>query len=146
MVPVFWHWLILGSALIALEAMVPGTFLLWPGISAFLTGILAYVAPGLGWEVHGVVFAVLTVASAVLGRRLYARLRQPVSDQPLLNKRGEQLIGSRHVLDGALQNGRGRMTIGDTTWSVAGPDLPAGTKVVVTAIDGNCLHVTAADA
>jgi membrane protein implicated in regulation of membrane protease activity len=144
MSPVFWHWLILGSALIALEATVPGTFLLWPGIAAFLTGIIAYMAPGLGWELHGVFFAVLTVAVAVLGRRLYARLRQPVTDQPLLNKRGEQLIGSRHVLDDTMLNGHGRMRIGDTTWSIAGPDLPAGTKVVVTAIDGNCLRVTAA--
>jgi membrane protein implicated in regulation of membrane protease activity len=140
-VPVFWHWLILGSVLVALEALVPGTFLLWPGLAAFVTGIVAYMAPGLGWETHALIFGILTVLAAVAGRSLYARLRHPPSQAPLLNQRQAQLVGTVHVLDSAIADGRGRLHVGDSSWSVTGPDLPAGTKVRVVAVDGNILTV-----
>lgn len=138
---VFWHWLILGFVLLAGEVLLPGTFLMWPGIAAILAGILAYAAPSLGWEVHALVFAVATVLAAAIGRTAYARLRDPRTDHPTLNRRAAQLVGSLHTLDTPLADGRGRMKVGDTTWSVAGPDLPAGTKVRVTGAEGNVLTV-----
>ncbi|MGE4280652.1 MAG: NfeD family protein [Magnetospirillum sp.] len=141
MTPVFWHWLVAGVVLIGAEALVPGTYLLWPGIAAFITGMVAYMAPGLGWEVHAVIFAVLTVLTAVAGRRLYAKLKEPQSQAPLLNKRAAQLVGSVHTLDTPILDGYGRMKLGDTTWKVAGPDLPTGAKVKVVDSDGIVLKV-----
>ncbi|MDA8231817.1 MAG: NfeD family protein [Magnetospirillum sp.] len=141
---VFWHWLTLGILLIAFEIMVPGSFLLWPGIAAVLTGMLAYMAPGLGWETHALVFAGLTVASAILGRRVYSRLRVP-SDEPDLNRRARSYIGTVHALATPIVGGSGRVTVGDTTWKVAGPDLAAGTKVIVTGAEGIVLTVEKAE-
>ena len=77
MEPGFWLWLILGFVLVGAEVMMPGAFLLWPGIAALLTGMVAYSMPGLGWQALAVLFAVLTVASALLGRRAYGHFRQP---------------------------------------------------------------------
>ncbi|OJX68531.1 NfeD family protein [Magnetospirillum sp. 64-120] len=141
MTPVFWHWLVAGVVLIGAEAVVPGTYLLWPGIAAFVTGMVAYMAPSLGWEIHAVIFAVLTVLVAVAGRRLYAKLKEPQSQAPLLNKRAAQLVGSVHTLDTPILDGYGRMKLGDTTWKVAGPDLPTGAKVRVVDADGIVLKV-----
>lgn len=141
MTPVFWHWLVAGVVLIGAEAVVPGTYLLWPGIAAFVTGMVAYMAPGLGWEIHAVIFAVLTVLAAVAGRRLYAKLKEPQSQAPLLNKRAAQLVGSVHTLDTPILDGYGRMKLGDTTWKVSGPDLPTGAKVKVVDADGIVLKV-----
>ena len=50
------------------------------------------------------------------------------SDQPLLNRRGEQLIGRIATLTEPIKDGRGRVRIGDTMWRVSGPDLPAGAQ------------------
>jgi hypothetical protein len=144
MQPVFWHWLIAGVVLIGAEAMVPGTYLLWPGIAAFLTGMVAYMAPGLGWEIHAGIFAALTVVAAVAGRKLYSRLKEPASQAPLLNKRAAQLVGTIHTLDTPILDGYGRMKLGDTTWKVSGPDLPTGAKVTVVGADGIVLKVEAA--
>ncbi|HSV29009.1 MAG TPA: NfeD family protein [Candidatus Omnitrophota bacterium] len=141
----FWHWLILGFVLIALEVLMPGTFLLWPGIAALLTGILAYMAPGLGWEGHALAFAVLTVAAAFAGRRLYDRLRHPVADEPNLNRRAAQYVGTVHTLSADIVDGTARMKVGDSTWKVTGPDLPAGTRVRVVAVDGIALRVEKAE-
>ncbi|MBR9972392.1 NfeD family protein [Magnetospirillum sulfuroxidans] len=144
MQPVFWHWLIAGVVLIGAEAMVPGTYLLWPGIAAFLTGMVAYMAPGLGWEIHAVIFAALTVVAAVAGRKLYSRLKEPASQAPLLNRRAAQLVGTIHTLDTPILDGYGRMKLGDTTWKVCGPDLPTGARVTVVGADGIVLKVEAA--
>ncbi|MBC7952900.1 MAG: NfeD family protein [Rhodospirillaceae bacterium] len=141
----FWHWLILGIALIAAEVLVPGTFLLWPGIAAILTGALAYAAPALDWRVDALVFAALTVASALLGRKLYARLKHPNADEPALNRRADSLIGGEHILTAPLVGGEARMKVGDSTWKVVGEDLPAGTRVRVVGVEGISLRVERLD-
>ncbi len=138
---VFWHWLILGFVLLVAEVLLPGSFLMWPGLAAILTGILAYAAPSLGWEVHALAFAVATVLAAAVGRSAYARLRDPKTDHPTLNRRAARLVGTVHTLDTGIAEGRGRMRVGDTTWSVAGPDLPAGSRVRVVGADGTVLTV-----
>lgn len=137
----FWHWLILGFALITFEVLIPGTFLLWPGMAAIATGILAYMAPGLDWRVDALVFSALTVASALLGRRLYRKLTHPTLDEPALNRRAQSLMGQIHTLEGPIKDGQGRMRVGDSTWKVTGPDLPAGTRVRVIGADGIALRV-----
>lgn len=142
---VFWHWLILGFVLLVGEVLLPGTFLMWPGLAAILTGVLAYAAPSLGWEVHALVFAVATVLAAAIGRAAYARLRAPQTDHPTLNRRAARLVGTLHTLDTAIADGRGRMKVGDTTWTVAGPDLNAGTRVRVVGVDGIVLTVERAE-
>lgn len=141
MEPTFWHWLILGFALIALEVVVPGTFLIWPGIAAVLIGLVAYMAPGLAWQALAALFAVLTVAAALVGRRLYARLHQPIDTEPALNRRAESFVGSTHTLGTPILDGQGRLRLGDTTWKVVGPDLPTGTRIRIIGVDGIALKV-----
>ena len=79
-----------------------------------------------------VVFLVLSVGFAYGGSRLM-RPRKDDSDQPLLNRRSEQLIGNIATLAEPIKDGHGRVRIGDTFWRVTGPDLPAGAQVRVTA-------------
>ena len=136
----FWHWLSLGVALILVEVIAPGIFLLWIGLAALATGLAAFLLPGLGWEAQSLTFAVLSVAAAALGRLVYRRLGLATGD-PLLNRRGQSLVGSVHPLATAIVDGRGRLKVGDASWMVAGPDLPAGTRVRVVAAKGTLLEV-----
>ncbi|HLO75307.1 MAG TPA: NfeD family protein [Magnetospirillum sp.] len=137
----FWHWLILGFALIALEVVVPGTFLVWPGMAAVVTGMVAYMAPGLPWQVMAGLFAVLTVVSAVVGRRIYGRLQHSVGDEPALNRRADAFVGTAHTLATPILDGQGRLKLGDSTWKIVGDDLPTGTRVRIVGVDGNALKV-----
>jgi membrane protein implicated in regulation of membrane protease activity len=141
----YWHWLILGFALIAAEIVVPGTFLLWPGIAAVITGMVAY-STGLPWQALAAVFAILTVAAAVTGRRLYARLREPVDSEPALNRRAQGFVGGTHTLETPILDGRGRLKLGDTTWKIVGPDLPTGSRIRIVGVDGIALLVEKIDA
>ena len=63
------------------------------------------------------------------------------TDQPDLNRRGEQLVGLIVVVEDAIEHGRGRVRVGDTLWSVEGTDMPAGAKVRIVSARGTLLCV-----
>lgn len=131
-----WNWMVLGIILLVLEIVLPGVFLVWIGIASLIVGAISIFAWESGfwtWQTQVLLFLVLSVASAFAGRRL-AGPRKDDSDQPLLNRRGDQLIGRTATLAEPIRNGRGRIQLGDTFWRVSGPDLPAGTQVRVTAV------------
>jgi len=136
----FWHWWILAAVLAVLEIVMPGVFMLWLGVAAAITGLIAFIAPGILWQVQGLIFAALAVAS-VWGWRSYQRRHPIETDRPNLNRRGEQYVGRRLTLDQAIVNGRGHVRVDDSMWRVSGSDLPAGTAVVVTGADGTILKV-----
>jgi inner membrane protein len=138
---VFYFWLGLGLLLMAAETLMPGAFLLWLGIAGVAMSIIVFVFPSLPVLAQAALFAVLALLSVALYRRVFRR-REPDSDKPLLNRRAEQLIGRSVVLDQAIEGGRGRVQIGDALWTVAGPDLPVGARVVVNAVDGLVLRVS----
>lgn len=141
-----WNWMILGAVLLALEILLPGVYLLWLGIAAILTGTLSFQladAAFWGWQVQVVVFLVLSVASALVGRRFFPANGSEDTDRPLLNQRGLQLVGRTAMLEEPLVEGRGRIRLGDTLWLISGPDLPVGTRVRVIGADGGVLTVEA---
>ena len=137
---VFWHWWVLGLALLVLEVVMPGTFFLWLAIAAGITGFVMLAFPAMGWALEVVVFAVLAVASVLIGRAILKRHPIETAD-PTLNRRGEQHVGKVYTLAVAIENGRGTLQVGDSVWRVEGPDLPAGAQVRVTAADGAALKV-----
>ena len=133
-----WNWMVFGVALLTLEIFAPGVFFLWFGIAALIVGAFSLALWNIAfwsWHIQVLVFLVLSLASAYLGKRIMAT-RDAQSDQPFLNRRGEQLIGRIATLTEPIENGRGRVRLGDTMWRIAGPDLPAGAKVrVISASD-----------
>ncbi|MBW8373707.1 NfeD family protein [Stenotrophomonas sp.] len=133
-------WGALALVLFAAEALAPGAFMLWIGIGAAAVFVLVAVFADvpLLWQV--VAFVVLSVVSIQCYRR-WGRSHDRQSDQPLLNRRAEQLIGRVVVLDQAIVAGKGRVKIDDAFWVVAGPDLPVGNPVRVVAVEGMTLKV-----
>ncbi|MGP3590144.1 NfeD family protein [Vagococcus sp. WN89Y] len=137
-------WLTLGGLLLAAEMLGGNGYLLWSGVAAVVTGLLAWVMPfSLEWQ--GVLFALLTMLAAWLWWKwLNKRVRQQKPADASLNQRGQQLVGRRFQLDNALVNGRGHMRVGDSSWPViADADLLAGTRVEVISVEGITLHIKA---
>lgn len=129
-----WNWMVLGFVLLALEIVLPGFFLLWIGIAALLTGALSLQLWDWGqwtWHIQVLVFLAMSLVAAYAGKKIM-NAGADESDQPLLNRRGAQMIGRTATLTEPIKEGRGRIRLGDTTWRVSGPDLPAGTQVRVT--------------
>lgn len=140
-----WGWFVLGLVLLILEIMAPGIFFIWFGLAALVTGALAFLLGsivGFGWQLQTVLFLVLAVIFALIGRRFFGSSDR--QDEPLLNRRGDQLIGQRATLSEPIVNGRGRIHINDTTWRIKGPDLSAGTEVRVVSFDPITLEIEVA--
>lgn len=127
-----WNWVILGLVLLFLELLTPGFFLIWVGLAALVTSLISFAGLELtaSWQSQLVVFLILTVVFVLIGRK-YFNPRTQTSDEPLLNRRADQLIGMRSTLEEPIINGQGRARFNDTLWRIAGPDLPAGTTIIV---------------
>jgi hypothetical protein len=76
----------------------------------------------------------------VLSRR-FLRKHPLATDRPWLNRRGQQYVGRQFTLAEAIVDGRGKLRVSDTMWKVRGPDLPAGSHIRVTGVDGATLTV-----
>lgn len=137
---VFWHWWILSGLLLILELSSPIFFFLWVGIAAAAVGFLVLLIPGMSLQLQLVCFGVLSVI-AVLAWRKYREKHPPESEQPLLNQRGLQYNNRVFTLDHPIVNGAGKVVVDDSTWKVKGPDLPSGTRVRVTGVDGTVFIV-----
>jgi membrane protein implicated in regulation of membrane protease activity len=140
MSPVVYFWWGVGLLLVVAEMAAPGVFLLWIGIAALLMGFVLMLLPALGALPQSLVFAVLAVASIQV-YRLWLRPREPVSDQPLLNKRVAQMVGRTFVLEQPILNGMGKVRLNDALWTVRGADAPAGARVTVVGTEGVTLEV-----
>lgn len=134
-------WWVLALLLIAAEVVAPGYFLLWIGIAAALMGILTWIAPSLPILVQAVAFAVLALASC-WGYWKFIRPRAELRDDaPLLNRRGERMVGRRVLVCEDFVNGRGKVKVGDGEWLAEGPDVTVGTEVEIVAVQGTTFTV-----
>lgn len=141
---VFWHWWILAGLILILELTAPAFFFLWLGIAAAAVGMILLVFPGISIETQLVLFGIASIV-AVLAWRKYRESRPLTTDQPNLNRRGHQYIGRTFSLDEPITNGVGKVTVDDSTWKVKGPDMPAGTHIRVTGVDGTVFTVEGVD-
>ena len=137
-----WNWLIAAVILFLIEVLAPGIFMLWLGLAALLVGIITLVVhlpPA--WQ--GVLFVIFAAAAFPFWKRYRSASATP-TDQPHLNRRADALVGRQFVLETPISAGAGTIRVDDTVWRVAGPDLPAGSRVTVQRADGVMLYVGAA--
>ncbi|HZY52212.1 MAG TPA: NfeD family protein [Reyranella sp.] len=136
----FWYWWALAAVLLICEMLLPGVVFLFIAIGAAVTGLIVLIASGAALEFQLVVFAIVSVVSAVALRPYFKRLQSRTADATL-NARGEALVGREFILDQPILAGRGRIKLGDGSWIVTGPDMVAGAKVRVAAVNGTELRV-----
>lgn len=139
-------WWIVALALIASEIIAPGYFLLWIGLAAGLVGLVALVFPSLPFGAQAVLFALFAIATCTLYWKYIRPAAEHRDDQPLLNRRGERMVGRRVIVVRAIVNGRGKVKVGDGEWLAEGLDVPVGTEVEVVGVSGTTLRVEVRDA
>ncbi|MEQ8822791.1 MAG: NfeD family protein [Filomicrobium sp.] len=130
--------------------------LIW--LLATLSLILPWIAAACAavgiWRIvdgntHGWALVAFAAGLLVLDVAIDLWLASPknqVSDDPDLNRRGQQGIGRVVPLVSAIEDGRGKVKLGDSEWIVEGPEgLAAGSKVRIIGSGGTILKVEAAD-
>jgi len=73
-----WTWMILAAILFVLEVLSPGIFLMWFGVAAVITGILAF-AFDISWQWQLVWFCLLSLAAVLLALNICEGIRSKLS-------------------------------------------------------------------
>ena len=135
----YWGWLTAGVVLMVLEILTPGVFFMWIGFGALLTGLVSALFPEASAALLGTVFAVLSVISVLVGRKLIGK-KQAVENS--LNNRGALYVGQSFQVFEPIADGRGKIKVGDTLWLASCPqNIPVGATVKVTGVNGTFLVV-----
>ena len=138
-----WNWFIIAVCLYLMELAAPGVHFMWFGVAATIMGGLMLAYP-LSIELQLVAFAIIAILTILIARPLWQN-DATKTDVPSLNERGHSYVGRTVVVEVPIADGRGKVRVGDTLWSATGPDLPAGTRVKITGVDGTVLTVVAVD-
>lgn len=140
----FWHWWILAIVLLIMELFIPAAFFIWISAAALVVGFVVLLITALSWQLQFLLFAVLSITSVFVGR-YYIRKYPNKTDQPALNRRGEQYVGRIFTLENAIVNGVGRVKVGDSYWRVEGEDAKVGDRVQVVGVKGSSFIVKCAE-
>jgi membrane protein implicated in regulation of membrane protease activity len=137
-------WLAFGAVLLIVELSTGSGWLLWPAGSAAVAGLVA-LAPGVGLTAQVVAFAVLTIASTYVGRRVIDRGERRDHDP---NDPYARLIGRTGQAATTFEGGVGRVFVDGKEWAAELEDNDAvaqGARVKVVALVGGArLKVRAA--
>jgi inner membrane protein len=144
MVP-WWGWAIAGAALGVAEMHAPGSYLIWIALGAALTAVFD-ARYGLSTTAQIITMILASGLSCVVGYFVYGEVDKRQGSDPTLNQRAALLVGERGVVCSDIFHGRGKVRLGDTVWLAEGPDLPAGTAVIVKSVRRATVLVRPVDA
>lgn len=129
-------WLLLAFGLTIAEVVAPGTFLVFLGIGAVAAALSVLVTAELRLQI--VVFVIASGVAVLFGRALYRRI---LTRRDSASEIGRGPAGEHDVVVDPIVDGRGKVKVRDTVWLAAGPDLPAGTTIVVQRCAGTLLYI-----
>lgn len=125
-------WIIIGLLLMIFEITAPGVFLLWFGLAALTTGIFQIFLPLL-LPLQLLVFALSSAVWVFIGRKVYKHLGDVTNDESAsLNERTKRYIGQIAIVEVSIENGQGRIHVGDNSWiAYCDDDVKAGGRVTI---------------
>lgn len=101
-----WLWVAFGIVLGALEMATMSFFLIWPALGALVMALLLWLEPGLNTPLQLTLFAVVSVALTLVGRKLMMQYGDGGGEETLINNRAAQLVGrTGKVLEGGAAEG-----------------------------------------
>ncbi|WP_419420312.1 NfeD family protein [Legionella sp. D16C41] len=134
----YWHWLALALLLIIAETLGANGLLIALGMAAAITGLFTWLFT-ISWQWQLINFSLFSILFAIAW---WIIIKKKIAKEPsLINKPFHTMLDKTVTLVEPIKNGRGMIRINDAPWFVRGPDLPAGTKVKIVAIEGTVMVV-----
>jgi inner membrane protein len=134
-----WIWAITGILLLIAEVVAPGFFLVFVGVAAIATGAFTLLF-GLGVPLQLILFIIYSALAVMIGKRWYGEPHGG-DQRHAINEPAKRLIGKSLVVVSQVDDHSGRVRVGDGEWNARGGPAGVGDRVMVTAIEGNCLIV-----
>jgi membrane protein implicated in regulation of membrane protease activity len=143
----WFHWAILGIALILSELVIPAFVLVWFGLGALAVAVLMALSPDIPLTAQILVWIAASVALVLLWFKVF----KPQLPKSLSGRASAQAIGEVGLLVTSVepfQKGSVRFQtplIGSDVWDcVADESITTGTRVKVISVEGSLVRVTKA--
>ncbi len=137
-----WGWLTFGLILMILELIIPGTFVIWFGFGAVVTGIvMAFVTLTVSGQLA--TFALCSAVSLCFGFFVYKRIFGANKNVGTQDRTGAQkYIGQSFKVVEAIEDDMGKVAVGDTVWlAKSNHPIAKGRRAKVVAVEGTILIV-----
>lgn len=141
----WFHWAILGVALVSAELLVPAFVLVWFGLGALVVAVLVAVVPQASFIVQLLIWIMASVALVLLWFKVFkTRLHRTVSGLSSAEAVGEPGLLVSDI--GPFQKAKVRFQtplFGSDIWEcVSDEEIEAGTRVYVVSVDGSILKIS----
>ena len=136
-------WFAFALVLGAVEMVVPSTFLLWPALAALAMTAAVAIWPDLSGELQVVSFAILSLASILIGRWTMSRWNLGKTSDINLNDPAARVVG-RMAEVVSFEGPEGSVVINGTIWQArwsSGQQASPGEKVRIGGAEGSTLLV-----
>ena len=141
----YWHWIVIGIALMLVEIFVGSFFIFWFGAAAVVVGLAMVLAPSLGIVVQVLLWGILSACFALA----WFKYLKPLSkDRTKAGLSREALIGEiGQVLNAPNGESKGMLrfpapVLGNDEWLIISQDdLKVGDRASVIDLSGNSLIV-----
>ncbi len=141
----YWHWIVLGIALVLTEIFIGSFFVFWFGVAAVVVGIVMLVFPAMPITAQILLWSLL---SALLAVAWFKYLKPLSPDRTTAGLSREALLGEiGQVLRAPNGDKRGKLRfsvpiMGSDEWLIISQDaLIVGDRVSVMDVSGNSLIV-----
>lgn len=135
----FWHWFLIATFLITIEAVAPFAYFLWLGIAAIIQGIVLYFFPMTG-ILPIIIYSGIAAIVTLLGRH-FVPFHHVDKGEENINRASDRLIGKVVTLSAPIINGKAQIKVGSSVWLASGPDMDEGTVVKIVDVENNLLIV-----
>lgn len=140
----WWHWVVLGVALVIAELAIPAFFVIWFGFGAIVTGIVLAAFPSMSlagqvllWTLASLVFVWLwfkVFKTGVLETRVGKSTGQLVGEVGMIVERTQPFRMGRIKFQKPI--------LGSDTWECrSDQELNVGGRAKVLAVEGRIVHV-----
>lgn len=145
----YWHWLVLGIALVVFEIFLPSFTVFWFGLGAIIVGIALWLLPDMAVAVQ---LAIWIVASCGFAFFWFKVLKPKMIDKTTAGIARESAIGEAgQVIKVPIADGRGTVrfttpVLGSDEWEfICEQGVAVGDRVFIKEFSGNTLIVVKLD-
>lgn len=145
----YWHWLVLGIALIIFEIFLPSFTVLWFGLGAVIVGIILWLFPDMVMPMQ---LGIWIIASCGFALFWFKALKPKMIDKTTAGIAREAAIGEAgQVIKAPVAEGRGMVrfttpVLGSDEWEfICEQTVAVGDRVFIKEFSGNTLIVVKLD-
>ena len=143
----WWHWAVLGMALIVAELVVPAFVLIWFGVGALVVSALTWLVPTVGLSIQ--ILVLVIAASVLIG--LWFKVVKPNRHKTRAGMSDSDLIGQVAMLIekvAPFKRGKVRFQrpfLGNEVWEcIADESIDPGVRVRVESVEGSLVKIVKA--